>query len=63
MTFGTPLTTGGFLLNGLRNGGMAVLEFDYIHAMQWLGDVEYAYACEQGIEAGAIIIVVELISR
>ena len=42
---------------------MAVLEFDYIHAMQWLGDVEYAYACEQGIEAGAIIIVVELISR
>ena len=37
-----------------------VLEFYYIHAMQWLGDVEYAYACEQSIEAGAILIVVEL---
>lgn len=40
-----------------------VLEFYYIHAMQRLGDVEYAYACEQSIEAGAILIVVELISR
>lgn len=30
------------------------------NAMQWLGDVEYAYAyaCEQSIEAGAIILIV-----
>ena len=55
----TPLTTGGFLLNGLRNGGI-MLDFDYTHAMQWLGDVNYAYtyayACDQIIKAGVVLL-------
>lgn len=44
-----------------------MLDFDYIHAMQGLGDVKYGYgygyACDRIIEAGDVLFVVKLLSK
>lgn len=44
-----------------------MLECDYNHAMQWLGDVKYAYtnayACDQIIKAGDGLFLMKLLLK